>query len=420
MPLAVTSSRIGEAIAAAGCSGCEPEPAKEAYAFLWAGSMQLPNREPTTGFPAATLSGLRAAVASIRVFDRSRDIVVLVLDPLAASFAPLVELRVSFAPLHIVLQPRLDGWDLLKNFYCRMIAHDLIHKVDRALNASSAGEPGDAVRTSLVEWETRYHWPRRNKTARAARWAAFEAVGVPRLRAFAERLQRDGSGHALFEAYNSVGRPLQQFATFNKFRVFSLWNALTRAESEGESAVAGRGAGGVGLRKSWSRVLYLDTDVLVARPLEPLWQIRFSPHQAIAAVPTLENHQWVGAEPSCESWARRGQRSRKSPGSRGSGKSASAGGAADLRRHQLNSGVYMLRPSRSLEEALLTVLKTPMTHEQCGMHIQTPAVPWPLHSLPLSSRASLSCPSVPSRAPAVCQSDAALSGGAPAAVMVLP
>ena len=144
------------------------------------------------------------------------------------------------------------------------------------------------------------------------------------------------------------------------------------------------------------------------------------PTRARWQVPTLENHQWVGAEPSCESWARRGQRSRKSPGSRGSGKSASAGGAADLRRHQLNSGVYMLRPSRSLEEALLTVLKTPMTHEQCGMHIQTPAVPWPLHSLPLSSRASLSCPSVPSRAPAVCQSDAALSGGAPAAVMVLP
>ena len=37
----------------------------------------------------------------------------------------------------------------------------------------------------------------------------------------------------------------------------------------------------------YARVLYVDTDTLVTRPLEYLWNLTFLPHEAVAAVPTL-------------------------------------------------------------------------------------------------------------------------------------
>ena len=56
-----------DALAASQCSGCLPDPSREAYAFVTWGSKKADG----------SLGGLRAAVASIRLHDTTRDIVVL-------------------------------------------------------------------------------------------------------------------------------------------------------------------------------------------------------------------------------------------------------------------------------------------------------------------------------------------------------
>ena len=102
---------------------------------------------------------------------------------------------------------------------------------------------------------------------------------------------------------------------FAKFRVWSLW------------------------RQGYTRVLYLDTDVLVARSLDAhLWSTTFEWHEAIAATPTLTDMRSLGDEPTCTEF----MDSRK-----------------NRRRVQFNAGMYLLRPSEALERAMVNALYKP-------------------------------------------------------------
>ena len=75
---------LEQAVNSLGCAagGCAPDPAREAYLFIWSGTLTYPPPRRADGAYAATLySGLRASVAAIRVHDTRRPIIVQVLDP---------------------------------------------------------------------------------------------------------------------------------------------------------------------------------------------------------------------------------------------------------------------------------------------------------------------------------------------------
>ena len=83
-----------DALAASQCSGCLPDPSREAYAFVTWGSKKADG----------SLGGLRAAVASIRLHDTTRDIVVLdvVEDEMASVSPSLVALSQRFRVRRVV------------------------------------------------------------------------------------------------------------------------------------------------------------------------------------------------------------------------------------------------------------------------------------------------------------------------------
>ena len=86
-----------DALAASQCSGCLPDPSREAYAFVTWGSKKADG----------SLGGLRAAVASIRLHDTTRDIVVLdvVEDEMASVSPSLVALSQRFRVRRVAVPP---------------------------------------------------------------------------------------------------------------------------------------------------------------------------------------------------------------------------------------------------------------------------------------------------------------------------
>lgn len=90
---------------------------------------------------------------------------------------------------------------------------------------------------------------------------------------------------------------------------------------------------------SFTRVLYIDTDILVARPVEELWGIHFKEHEAIAATPTLNRPPKRAS--TCYEY--RSKRERK-----------------------YNAGMLLIRPNLELYDALLSALDDPLFAFRCN------------------------------------------------------
>ena len=319
------------AIDAAGCSGCSPDPSREAYAFVFSGG------------DSPELGGLRAAAASIRLFDAHRDIVVATLEGAlnARSQGLMAGLARAFGPWRTVSQPRLAAWDLLANQGCRGTMIKLSKRMDELDDLIGQADANSRARAAMwaniTSMQAALAKANISKCvskqlrgrADAARLCSNELVTRHRfteeaavgLRGRAEALQqrRSPSRHS-FEAYE---RPLREIQMFGKFRVWSLW------------------------RLNYTRVLYMDTDVLVTHSLEPLWQTQLAPHEVIAATPTLERLSTLETEPSCAEWLATKKR-------------------AVARMPQVNAGLYLLRPTAQLEAAILGALMQPPKHYACG------------------------------------------------------
>ena len=193
---------VAQAVASLGCAGgsCTLDPDREAYLFIWSGTITYPPpRRAIDGAYTATLySGLRAAVSAIRVHDTRRPIVVQVLDPRATTYAPLVALQEPFAPLDITLVPELPAWDLAHvhpscnrhtRFLIREVSKYLLGE-ERALPMHARNATQEAVLRRAVElFTTHATWEHQHNAS--ALWQEYDEEGVPRLRAFAERLRQD-------------------------------------------------------------------------------------------------------------------------------------------------------------------------------------------------------------------------------------
>lgn len=77
----------------------------------------------------------------------------------------------------------------------------------------------------------------------------------------------------------------------------------------------------------FSRLVYLDTDVLVTRALDDLWDMPLAPTEAIAAAATIASSRYKG-EPRCRNFPR-----------------------------QFNAGVMLIRPSTLLYDVLINALR---------------------------------------------------------------
>ena len=106
------------------CIGCRPDPALEAYAFVFP---RLTTNRTTADDP---LGGLRAAIGSIRLHDRKREIAIIVLERHAMRAPPLLGLQRAFAPVRLVLQPPLAAWHLTGNFNCHKVVRKLAAKLE--------------------------------------------------------------------------------------------------------------------------------------------------------------------------------------------------------------------------------------------------------------------------------------------------
>ena len=289
---------MGAAVNASDCSGCHPDTQREAYALLWGGTVTNVTRYPP--HPAAMLSGLRAAVRSIRRQDSMRTIILLVVDPQARQFPPLVEMQQRFSPLRI---------ELVAALHARTLPNKLCHK-------SMKRKTHQAGRVRLRS----NHVLMRSNGTRAMEPISTTVAPEP------INGSDDWRG-GVHSGYIASVRPLSVLQMFTKFRVWGL-GALCGAHG------------------NFTRVLYMDTDVMVTRPLAPLWNLTFQRHEVAAGVLTLQNLGSLVREPSCASFERRA--------------------GANSPQLQLNAGVLLLRPTARIYAVLLAGLHMPINFDCSG------------------------------------------------------
>ena len=268
-------SPLRQAILDSACVGCVPDMKHEAYALL-------------TNARGVSSPGLRVSLASIRMHDRVRPVVLMLLksnrSDTTAIPPALRSLARTFDGQIIRVNP-LNAWTL-PNVACRDRRNKALHFLNVLLNATLTDEASlSAVRTDLQMWSVRGKWSPRQK-------AAFYDSCMPRLK----RLLDGGYDHLIGsdysrQAYLAAVRPAQQLQMFSKFRVWQLH------------------------KRNFTRVLYLDTDVLVARSLEELWSTTFTPTQVMAASPALlSTYGSMTRQPSCSRFLGQLGRSKSSVG----------------------------------------------------------------------------------------------------------
>lgn len=122
-PTPTFRAALGNVIASAPCIGCAPDRAREGYAFVFGGGS------------TAHLGGMRAAIASIRLFDTERSIVIVALQGALDKprmNATLARVQAAFAPVRVISQPRLSAHDLVKhNPRCGGVTRNLARHLDR-------------------------------------------------------------------------------------------------------------------------------------------------------------------------------------------------------------------------------------------------------------------------------------------------
>eukprot|EP00966_Prymnesium_polylepis_P224251 5187600-Prymnesium_polylepis.1 len=127
--------------------------------MLWNGvvGQHPPERLRAGSFAPAVLNGLRAAVASLRLQDAERRIIIMVTDPRAPDFAPLVEVASAFAHITIVPVEPIAAWDLHSGD-CMARVKSGINRLNKMLNSSGLGD--EDTRAGLAAWPRRRYWKR--------------------------------------------------------------------------------------------------------------------------------------------------------------------------------------------------------------------------------------------------------------------
>ncbi|KAL3903300.1 MAG: hypothetical protein SGPRY_011732 [Prymnesium sp.] len=325
------------------CVGCTPDPAREGYALVYAGGA------------SAHLGGLRAAVASIRFFDTERTIAIVVTvgSLNSRTNATLQQLQKTFRPLQIVSQPPLAVYDLTGNPLCMDTVVKLVRRFDSLPGAGSeaaASRSAQANYTRVADAARRVNISLFYCNIVLRRWSTgkgrvnvkvkelcqtFKEVHSTLLVVFVNRLREAARNFNLGDAkpslHNDVNyeRPLREMQMFSKFRVWSLW------------------------RLNLTRVLYLDTDVLVVQSLQPLWNLHLQPHEFIVGSRTLEHMSTLADEPSCPTWE---ARSEQTPNREHY--------AGVRQKFTINAGLYFFRPTQQLETEVLRYLHGPRREQR--------------------------------------------------------